>query len=364
MTGITSVTPGDFAPILHHINFSLIYNIKEGYNFSMINRQPYQWLSAKISSFELLHIIVFSVLIFSLFMYLNFKIYCINVNKSKSKFYKHTKNKDLLMQLILLTLFKCIIIGIVLFAIKQKHAAVHSPRKLVNKDYFLSTEYFGDTYHAMELHTKSLHEWYAMSKIKFKSYKSFFQFLILLSGDIAMNPGPTSYPCAKCNRGVGSGVFCNTCNLWIHTKCEGLSRSQLNVLSRTGNLNFICCVYRDKQTTVYLSSSYTTPLTSTSSSSLFSAFSPLASSPSSTSLSLTSSSPLSLASSSWASSLPSASLSSTSASSLSLDSPTLSSSLSSDTISSAHLTSASMASSDLPSLSLASSYNSVTDRSD
>ncbi|MCP4266595.1 MAG: hypothetical protein GY777_13675, partial [Candidatus Brocadiaceae bacterium] len=65
-----------------------------------------------------------------------------------------------------------------------------------------------------------------------------------------MNPGPTSYPCAKCNRGVGSGVLCNTCNFWIHAKCEGLSRSQLNVLSRTGNLDFICCVCREKQTTL------------------------------------------------------------------------------------------------------------------
>ncbi len=172
------------------------------------------------------------------------------LKKAQTKIYKKTKNKDLLAQLFLLTIFKCIIIGIVLFAIKQKHESVHSPRKLVNKDYFLSLKYFGDTYHSMELQTKSLHEWYAMSKIKFKSYKSFFQFLILLSGDIAMNPGPTSYPCAKCNRGVGSGILCNTCNFWIHAKCEGLSRSQLNVLSRTGNLDFICSVCREKQTTL------------------------------------------------------------------------------------------------------------------
>ena len=102
----------------------------------------------------------------------------------------------------------------------------------------------------MQLQTKSFHEWYAMSKIKLKNYKSFFQILILLSGDIAMNPGPPSYPCAKCNRGVRSGVLCSACNLWIHAKCEGISKSQLNVLSRTGNLDFVCNVCRETQSTL------------------------------------------------------------------------------------------------------------------
>ena len=64
----------------------------------------------------------------------------------------------------------------------------------------------------MELQTKSLHEWYAMSKLKFKSYKSFFQILILLSGDIAMNPGPNSFPCSKCSNGVRAGVLCTNCD--------------------------------------------------------------------------------------------------------------------------------------------------------
>jgi len=275
MAGIASVTPGHFVPLVR-FNLSIIYNIKEGHNFSMINPQSDSGLLEKLLNFELPLAMGFSILLFFLFMYINFKIYCINVKKSKTKIYKKSKNKELLVQLILLTIFKCIIIGLVLFAIKQKHAAVHNPRKHVNKQYFLSAEYFGDTYHAMDLYTKSLHEWHAMSKMKFKSYKSFFQILIILSGDISMNPGPTSYPCAKCNRGVGSGILCNTCNLWVHTRCEGLSGSQLNVLSRTGNLNFICCVCREKQHTLHLPSSASLSLTSPPS--LSAPSSPLASS--------------------------------------------------------------------------------------
>ena len=86
-----------------------------------------------------------------------------------------------------------------------------------------------------------------MSKIKFKSYKSFFQILILLSGDIALNPGPT-YPCSICDRGVrSSSIYCHACNKWTHSRCEGLSRSEVIVLSRTSNLSFTCRICRDIQ---------------------------------------------------------------------------------------------------------------------
>ena len=66
-----------------------------------------------------------------------------------------------------------------------------------------------------------------------------------------MNPGPTSYPCSKCNRGVRSGVLCTACNLWIHTRCEGLSRTQLNMLIHSeGNMGFVCCVCKESQSVV------------------------------------------------------------------------------------------------------------------
>jgi len=186
-------------------------------------------------------------LLFSLLMFLNYKIYCKKVNKPK-RILKKQKNKSLLMQLILLTIFKCIILGLVFCSIKQKYNLAQKPIKVVGKNCFPSIEFFGDTYNSMELQTKSLQQWYAMSKIKFKSYNSFFQILLLLSGDIAMNPGPTSYPCSKCNRGVRSGILCTACNLWIHARCEGLDRAQVNILSRSGgNLGFVCCVCKENQ---------------------------------------------------------------------------------------------------------------------
>ena len=65
-----------------------------------------------------------------------------------------------------------------------------------------------------------------------------------------MNPGPTNYPCSKCHLGVRSGILCTSCNLWIHARCEGLDRQQFNILLRTGNQHFICCVCKDSQSAV------------------------------------------------------------------------------------------------------------------
>ena len=117
--------------------------------------------------------------------------------------------------------------GIIILASYEKINSTHKPQKTISKDYFLSPEYFKDVYRNMDRQTNGLQNWHAMSKMKLKGYKSFFQILILLSGDVALNPGPAQYPCSFCGNGVGAGsVNCTSCGKWIHSKCEGLSRSQ------------------------------------------------------------------------------------------------------------------------------------------
>ena len=58
--------------------------------------------------------------------------------------------------------------------------------------------------------------------------------LLLLSGDVEVNPGPVRYPCTSCNRPVQRnqmGIFCNRCELWTHVKCCGVSRVAYDRLS-------------------------------------------------------------------------------------------------------------------------------------
>ena len=46
---------------------------------------------------------------------------------------------------------------------------------------------------------------------------------ILFSGDVHLNPGPTTkYPCPVCARNVtsrGVSYLCNRCSGWVHSKC-------------------------------------------------------------------------------------------------------------------------------------------------
>ena len=39
---------------------------------------------------------------------------------------------------------------------------------------------------------------YALSKLKLRNHRSFFHYVLLLSGDINLHPGPIQYPCGKC----------------------------------------------------------------------------------------------------------------------------------------------------------------------
>ena len=71
-----------------------------------------------------------------------------------------------------------------------------------------------------------------LSKLNYTRRKKFFSLLLLVCGDISLNPGPTRYPCAVCEKGVRKGVFCSHCNSWAHQKCEGISNIEYRRLSQ------------------------------------------------------------------------------------------------------------------------------------
>ena len=67
---------------------------------------------------------------------------------------------------------------------------------------------------------KELSSLYALSKLKYSKHCWYFQYLLLLSGDINLHPGPTQYPSSMCTRAVRKGVVCCVkCGLWVHKKC-------------------------------------------------------------------------------------------------------------------------------------------------
>ena len=56
---------------------------------------------------------------------------------------------------------------------------------------------------------------------------TYLSILLLLSGDVALNPSPHwKYPCATCGKPVKAdqdGLFCEVCMIWNHRLCVGMS---------------------------------------------------------------------------------------------------------------------------------------------
>ena len=70
--------------------------------------------------------------------------------------------------------------------------------------------------------------------------------LILLSGDINMNPGPGNrsiFPCGVCDIPVNwtqEGVCCNNCSVWYHKSCDDLSSRNMSYIGRSSVI-WHCC---------------------------------------------------------------------------------------------------------------------------
>ena len=71
--------------------------------------------------------------------------------------------------------------------------------------------------------------------------------LLLISGDIHPNPGPTTkYPCPVCTRDVtsrGVSYRCTRCTGWVHGKCSGL----LNAAQYRRNKDWTCAPARSQR---------------------------------------------------------------------------------------------------------------------
>ena len=169
---------------INYFNISIFCNIDEynmnstmtGITLASTNANPPLYFDQNISECLMLNnflpnsikwCLLFSFLMI-LFMQLNFKIYFDKVKTSKSKL-KYSK-VNLIRKLILISICKIILAGIIYFALKNpankpKQFSVDESR-LSKQAYFLSPEYYKDIYKINEQYTKHLLKWQCLSKLK------------------------------------------------------------------------------------------------------------------------------------------------------------------------------------------------------
>ena len=71
--------------------------------------------------------------------------------------------------------------------------------------------------------------------------------LLLLSGQIELNPGPTDtsiYPCGICEKPVNwgeRGICCDKCDIWHHASCLNMGDPVYLAFLNNNSLSWICC---------------------------------------------------------------------------------------------------------------------------
>ena len=66
--------------------------------------------------------------------------------------------------------------------------------------------------------------------------------LIIISGDVQLNPGP-KYPCGMCTKNVNNNqkaMGCEQCSVWYHNKCTGMSDNLYRVFMEHESYVWIC----------------------------------------------------------------------------------------------------------------------------
>eukprot|EP00111_Clytia_hemisphaerica_P010869 TCONS_00031794-protein len=71
------------------------------------------------------------------------------------------------------------------------------------------------------------------------------QMLLIISGNVELNPGPSQklkYPCGECQKAVSSGasIACDLCNQWFHLKCTNMDDQIYQCHIQEENLEWLC----------------------------------------------------------------------------------------------------------------------------
>ena len=70
-----------------------------------------------------------------------------------------------------------------------------------------------------------------LSKLKLSKHQWYFKYLLILSGDINLHPGPVQYPCSVCAKPVRKRfISCEKHGLWIHKKCNQFEKPRIGSL--------------------------------------------------------------------------------------------------------------------------------------
>ena len=125
----------------------------------------------------------------------------------------------------------------------QKFFASNSDIKSIPNNNLFSQEYFLASDQIQQTNLTNNMHLFALTKLKVKNNGTFWKYLILLSGDISMNPGP-DFSCGSCHRAVAARhrvLCCHTCKIWVHKKCANITDTMYQKIKTSPNMYSFQC---------------------------------------------------------------------------------------------------------------------------
>ena len=89
--------------------------------------------------------------------------------------------------------------------------------------------------------------------------KSIIMIMLLMCGDVEMNPGPVNdsiYPCGYCELQVGwsrRALCCDSCSLWYHKTCLSMASDDYARLEENASMSWHCLKCHTPLSDTYLS---------------------------------------------------------------------------------------------------------------
>ena len=97
--------------------------------------------------------------------------------------------------------------------------------------------------HLFQVQGKAANQLYPTYSSKLCKPNSVVLLMLVLAGDIELNPGPSVYPCGYCEKPVtweNEAVCCDNCSLWHHKTCTSMCSEAFSQLDGT-NVQWHCC---------------------------------------------------------------------------------------------------------------------------
>lgn len=117
--------------------------------------------------------------------------------------------------------------------------SVNSKQQLFYNEVTLANDLLVDNHSMLFYHMKYSRPHLCFQPINISQRCHRLMIILIISGDISLNPGPVKNPCGLCHRPVAKNhraiymIYCESCYCWWHIKCANITPTDYKMWGNT-----------------------------------------------------------------------------------------------------------------------------------